>query len=122
MRVKVEARLGEEVRHDWSRRESHELPETWREAREQAACATIDETVSLGDAFDKASARVFHLVSRNRQTLRGVPCVRNTRVPVYQICGMLAEGYTTKRVARFLSISEDDVKAALRFASALFEQ
>jgi len=35
---------------------------------------------------------------------------------------MIAEGYTQKRVAKFMSISEEQVVDALRFASILLEQ
>jgi len=54
--------------------------------------------------------------------LRGIPCLRNTRVPVYQICGMIAEGYSSKRVAKYMSISEEQVSDALKFVSILLEQ
>jgi hypothetical protein len=40
----------------------------------------------------------------------------------YQVCGMLAEGYLIGRVAKFLSISDKQVKSALKFASIVFEQ
>lgn len=124
MKVEIEAGFKPEFyRHSgWPRRGPHELPEAWLEAREKAACAPFDDSVTLGDALDRASERVSHTVSRNKNIIRGVPCLRSTRVPVYQICGMIGEGYTPKRTAKFLSISEDQVKAALKFASSLLEQ
>jgi DNA-binding CsgD family transcriptional regulator len=35
---------------------------------------------------------------------------------------MNAEGYSPKRVAKFMSISEEQVSSALKFASILLEQ
>lgn len=98
------------------------LPASWLEARERASASSSDDSESIGDAMDTAAARAAHAVWRNKDVLRGVPCVRNTRVPVYQICGMLAEGYSVRRVAKFLSLEESDVKAALRFVSIFLER
>lgn len=98
------------------------LPDSWLEARVRASASPSDDAESIGDAMDTAAAKAAQAVWRNKDTLRGVPCVRNTRVPVYQICGMLAEGYSVRRVAKFLSLEESDVKAALRFVSILLER
>jgi uncharacterized protein (DUF433 family) len=100
----------------------HRLPESYIEARERAAALPCDETQTMGEAFDRAFSKVRNVIWRDKRVLRGVPCLRSTRIPVYQICGMIAEGYSLKRVAKFMSISEKQVRDALRFASILLEQ
>lgn len=99
-----------------------ELPAVWNEARERVATRPFDETQTIRQVFDKAAAKVSYAVTREPRKLRGVPCLRGTRIPLYQICGMIAEGKSQKKVARALRISEDQVKTALRFASIVLEQ
>lgn len=101
---------------------AHRLPDAWIDAREKANARPCDETQTLGEAFDRAISKSESAVWRHGHVLRGIPCIRNTRIPVYQICGLIAEGYSQKRVARFMSISEGQVKGALKFASILLEQ
>ena len=48
----------------------------------------------------------------------GDPCIRGTRVPVSVIVGSIADGDTIAEVlAAYPSLTEDDVRAALRFAA-----
>ncbi|MBZ5703164.1 MAG: DUF433 domain-containing protein [Acidobacteriia bacterium] len=107
---------------DWTRGIPHGLPDSWLEAREKANALPCDETQTIGEVFDRAISKAHHAIWRDKRVLRGVPCIRNTRVPIYQICGMIAEGYSPKKVAKFMSISEQQVSDALRFASILLEQ
>ncbi len=100
----------------------HGLPESWIEAREKVAALPCDETQTIGEVFDLAIARMHHATWRDKRVVRGVPCLRNTRIPVYQICGMIAEGLSTRKVATYMSISEKQVRDALRFASIVLEQ
>ena len=126
MRVSVERELGfcsVLPRHTHSSRPArHSLPVSWIEAREKASALPCDETQTIGDVFDRAISRTHHAIWRDSRVLRGIPCLKNTRVPVYQICGMIGEGYSSKRVARYLAISEEQIKDALKFASILLEQ
>ncbi len=126
MRVRVgkELGFGKVLPHHThsSRPTRHSLPESWIEAREKAAALPCDETQTIGDVFDRAISKIHQAIWRDKRILRGIPCLRNTRIPVYQICGMIAEGYSPKRVAKYLSISEENVNDALRFASILLEQ
>ncbi len=107
---------------DWTRSIPHGLPDSWLEARETANALPCDETQTIGEVFDRAISKLQHAIWRDKRVLRGVPCLRNTRIPVYQICGMIAEGYSPKRVAKIMSVSEQQVRDALRFASILLEQ
>ncbi len=111
------------------RRETHRselrpyrIPGSWLEVREGVSAIAFDDTQTLGDVFDHAISKVSYAISRDKYKLRGVPCLRGTRIPVYQICGMMAERIPLKRVAKLLGISEEQVKTALRFASIILEQ
>jgi uncharacterized protein (DUF433 family) len=123
--MRVERELGygnlQRDRH-WTRAIPHRIPEAWIEAREKASALPCDETQTIGEVFDRAISKVHHAIWRDKRVLRGIPCLRNTRIPVFQICGMIAEGYSPKRVAKFMSISEEQVSSALKFASILLEQ
>ena len=124
MKVEVERVFPGKIIRDIHRTPSirHALPESWIEARERASALPCDDSQTIGDVYDRAISKLSRAIWCDRRVLRGVPCLRHTRIPVYQICGMLAEGYSTKRVAKFLSISDEQVKSALKFASIVFEQ
>ncbi len=48
----------------------------------------------------------------------GDPCIKGTRVPVSVIVGSIADGDTPEEVmASWPQLTNDDVKAALRFAA-----
>jgi uncharacterized protein (DUF433 family) len=51
----------------------------------------------------------------------GKPVIRGTRVPVTRIVGGLAGGMTVQEITREYEISEEDVRAALRYAAELIE-
>ena len=54
--------------------------------------------------------------------LVGKPVVRGTRIPVYLIVGLVANGLTTKEIIKeYPRLKEEDVKAALLYASKLVE-
>jgi uncharacterized protein (DUF433 family) len=49
----------------------------------------------------------------------GKPCIKGTRITVYDILEYLAGGMTADQILRdFPSLASDDVKAALEFAAA----
>lgn len=53
----------------------------------------------------------------------GKPVVRGTRIPVYLILNLLAQGYTTKRLLKaYPALNREDVRAALEFAAKRFEK
>jgi uncharacterized protein (DUF433 family) len=54
--------------------------------------------------------------------LVGKPVIRGTRIPVYIIVGLIANGLTTKEILKeYPRLKEEDVKAALLYASKLVE-
>ena len=54
----------------------------------------------------------------------GVACIRNLRIPVATVIGMLADGLTeTEILGAYPDLETDDIRAALRFAAeALLER
>jgi uncharacterized protein (DUF433 family) len=52
----------------------------------------------------------------------GKPVIRGTRVPVTMVAGSLAGGMTFEGVQREYDLTEDDIRAALRFAGEVAEQ
>jgi uncharacterized protein (DUF433 family) len=54
----------------------------------------------------------------------GVACIRNLRIPVATVIGMLADGSTEKEILdAYPDLETDDIRASLRFAAeALLER
>jgi len=51
----------------------------------------------------------------------GKPVIRGTRVPVARIVGGLAAGMSKEEIIREYEVAEEDVHAALAFATELIE-
>ncbi len=49
---------------------------------------------------------------------RGKPVIRGTRVPVARIVGGLAGGMTEQEIMREYEVTQEDIRAALSYASA----
>ena len=48
----------------------------------------------------------------------GKPCVRNTRISVYDVLSWLASGMTIKEILEdYTELSEEDIKACLSYAA-----
>jgi uncharacterized protein (DUF433 family) len=56
------------------------------------------------------------------QICHGKPVIRGTRTPVAIVVGSLAGGMSFEEVEREYSISADDIRAALAFATELVDQ
>ena len=55
--------------------------------------------------------------------LAGKPVIKGTRIPVYLIIDLMATGVNTKDVLKeYPELKENDVKAALLYASRLLER
>ena len=62
-------------------------------------------------------------ISIDPNVCHGQACVRDTRVPVHQVVGMLANGDTIEDlVAEHPSLEREDVLECLRYAAALTEE
>jgi uncharacterized protein (DUF433 family) len=56
------------------------------------------------------------------QICHGKPVIRGTRTPVAIVVGSLAGGMNFEEVEREYSITADDIRAALAFATELVDQ
>lgn len=55
--------------------------------------------------------------------LAGKPVIKGTRIPIYLIIELIASGMTIEDVLKeYPELKEDDVKAALLYASKLLEK
>jgi uncharacterized protein (DUF433 family) len=53
----------------------------------------------------------------------GKPCIRDTRILVKNILGMIAGGYTVERVLEaYPELVREDVQAALEYASDMIDE
>lgn len=55
--------------------------------------------------------------------LVGKPVIKGTRIPIYLIIELIANGMTTKQILKeYPELKEEDIKAALLYASKLLER
>lgn len=58
------------------------------------------------------------LIQRNSNKRFGKPCVRNTRISVYDVLGWLAAGMSFDEIiADFPELTTEDIKACLAYAA-----
>jgi len=59
----------------------------------------------------------------DEKILGGKPVIKGTRIPVYIIVEMIANGLSIKDILKeYPELSEEDVKAALRYAASLLKR
>ena len=59
---------------------------------------------------------IFGRISSDPDILHGKPCIKGTRIPVYLIVSLVAEGETAENIIKdYPSLTPEDIKAALRF-------
>jgi uncharacterized protein (DUF433 family) len=59
-----------------------------------------------------------NIIQRNPNKRFGKPCVRNTRITVYDVLGWLATGMDSKEIIKdFPELTMDDIKACLAYAA-----
>lgn len=51
--------------------------------------------------------------------MHGEPVIEGTRMPISVVLGSLADGMTIEEVMREYDLSEEDIRAALRYAADL---
>ncbi len=62
-------------------------------------------------------------ISIDPQICHGQACVKGTRIPVYQIVGMLANGDTIEELLQdYPSLKREDILACLSYAASLTEE
>ncbi len=68
------------------------------------------------------NAELLERISSDPDICHGKPCIRGTRIPVYLIVSLIAEGDDTETIIRdYPSVAPDDIKAALKYAAKLCE-
>ena len=59
----------------------------------------------------------------DEKILGGKPVIRGTRIPVYLIVELVANGLSIKDILKeYPELNEEDVKAALRYAASLLKR
>ena len=63
---------------------------------------------------------MFDRITANPAQMGGVPCIRELRIPVSMIVGLLADGMATDQVLdAYPDLERDDIQQALRYAAVL---
>jgi uncharacterized protein (DUF433 family) len=63
---------------------------------------------------------IFGRISSDPDILHGKPCIKGTRIPVYLIVTLIAEGETVENIIKdYPSLTREDMKAALHYAAKL---
>ena len=58
----------------------------------------------------------------NPKILGGKPVIKGTRIHIYLILKLLASGYSVKKIIKsYPSLKEEDIKAAIEYASSVLE-
>ena len=72
--------------------------------------------------MDMEEKEVFGRISSDPDILHGKPCIKGTRIPVYLIVSLVAEGESVENIIiDYPSLTPEDIKAALRYAAKLSE-
>lgn len=65
----------------------------------------------------------FERITINPQQMDGLPCIRGLRIPVATVVDMVAEGMSTAEIlADFPDLEPEDIREALRYASAALRE
>ena len=66
---------------------------------------------------------MYERISIDPKICHGLACIKGTRIPVYQIVQMLANGDTIEGLlAEYPSLVREDILACLNYAAALAEE
>lgn len=65
----------------------------------------------------------FKRIKINPEMMGGIPCIRNLRIPVATIIGMLADGMSEKEIMNsYPDLESEDIREALRFAAETVQE
>lgn len=60
----------------------------------------------------------FNRIEINPRIMLGKPVIKGTRIPVYVILNLLAEGYDARKIRKdYPNLTKEDITAVLKFAS-----
>ena len=61
-------------------------------------------------------------ISSDSDICHGKPCIKGTRIPVYLIVSLIAEGENVENILKdYPSLTSEDIKSAIRYAAKLCE-
>lgn len=65
---------------------------------------------------------IMQRISSDPDICHGKPCIKGTRIPVYLIVSLVAERESIENIIKdYLSLTPDDIKAAVHYAAKLCE-
>lgn len=65
---------------------------------------------------------IFERISSDPDICHGKPCIKGTRIPVYLVVSLVAEGESIENIIKdYPSLTPDDIKAAVHYAAKLCE-
>ena len=65
---------------------------------------------------------LFQRISSDPDICHGKPCIKGTRIPVYLIVSLVAEGESIESIIQdYPSLTPEDIKAAIHYAARLCE-
>ncbi|MBI5376245.1 MAG: DUF433 domain-containing protein [Candidatus Schekmanbacteria bacterium] len=65
----------------------------------------------------------FKRITINSKQMGGIPCIRNLRIPVATVVGLVANGIKEKEILRdYPDLEAEDIHEALRFAAKAVEE
>ena len=65
---------------------------------------------------------IFQRISSDPDICHGKPCIKGTRIPVYLIVSLVAEGESIESIIQdYPSLTPEDIKAAIYYAAKLCE-
>ena len=60
----------------------------------------------------------FERITTDPKKMGGVPCIRNLRIPVATVVGMLADGMSEDEILKlYPDLNLEDIRESLRFAA-----
>ena len=66
--------------------------------------------------------KYLNLISSDPEILHGKPCIKRTRIPVYLIVSLIAEGTTIEEILKdYPSLTKESISSALFYAARLTE-
>ena len=65
---------------------------------------------------------LFQRISSDPDICHGKPCIKGTRIPVYLIVSLVAEGESVESITQdYPSLTPEEIKAAIHYAARLCE-
>ncbi len=62
--------------------------------------------------------KTFTRITVDPNQMDGLPCIRNLRIPVATVVGMVSEGMTEDEILKaYQDLEREDIREALRFAA-----